>query len=68
MPALKDLLPASSYEEAKLHKLKTDAQKRSALKPPDTPTDWVLAIYRNIFSRPFGQQHLELFDWAWNVK
>ena len=28
----------------------------------------MLAIYRNIFSRPFGPQHIELFDWAWNVK
>lgn len=68
MSTLKDLLPQRVYEEAKLEKIKTDAQKRSALKAPDTPTEWVLAIYRSIFSRPFGPQHLALFDWAWGVK
>lgn len=68
MSTLKELLPQRVYEEAKLEKIKTDAQKRSALKPPDTPTEWVLAIYRSIFSRPFGPQHLEVFDWAWSVK
>ena len=68
MSTLKDLLPQRVYEEAKLEKIKTDAQKRSALKPPDTPTEWVLAIYRSIFSRPFGPQHISLFDWAWSVK
>jgi hypothetical protein len=68
MSTLKELLPQRVYEEAKLEKIKTDAQKRSALKPPDTPTEWVLAIYRSIFSRPFGPQHISLFDWAWSVK
>ena len=68
MSTLAGMLDKKAYEQAKLSKLKTEAEKRSALKAPDNPLDWVLAIYRNIFSRPFGPQHIELFDWAWNVK
>lgn len=62
------LIGEKAYQEGKLHKIKTQAAKSSALTPPSEPLEWVLAIYRNIFSRPFGQQHLELFDWAWSVK
>ncbi len=66
--AIKDIMDARSYEQAKLQKLKTQASKNSALSAPDKPLDWVLAIYRNIFSRPFGPQHIELLDWAWDVQ
>jgi len=54
MSTLAGLLDKQAYEQAKLSKLKTEATKRSALTPPDKPLDWILAIYRNIFSRPFG--------------
>jgi len=64
---IKDFLDSRSYEEAKLEKLKAKAAQSSALTPPDNPLDWVLAIYRSIFSRPFGPQHVELFNWAWGV-
>lgn len=63
-----ELLDKQTYEQAKLHKLKTEATKRSALSAPDNPLDWVLAIYRNIFSRPFGPQHIEMLEWAWKVQ
>lgn len=63
-----ELLDKKAFEEAKLHKLKTEAAKRSALSAPDNPLDWVLAIYRNIFSRPFGPQHIEMLEWAWKVQ
>jgi hypothetical protein len=62
------LLDTKAYQEAKLHKIKTQAAKNSALTPPALPLDWVLAIYRNVFSRPFGPQHQEVFEWAWQVE
>ena len=65
---IKDFLDSRSYEEAKLSKLKSKAAASSALTAPDKPLDWVLAIYRAVFSRPFGPQHKELFEWAWDVK
>lgn len=65
---ISDYLDSRSYEEAKLQKLKHKAAQSSALVAPDKPLDWVLAIYRAIFSRPFGPQHRELFEWAWDVK
>lgn len=68
MSTLAGMLDKKALEQGKLAKLKAEAEKRSALKAPDNPLDWVLAIYRDIFSRPFGPQHIELFDWAWNVK
>lgn len=68
MSTLAGLLDKQAYEQAKLSKLKTEATKRSALTPPDKPLDWILAIYRNIFSRPFGPQHEQMFDWAWDIQ
>lgn len=65
---IKDLLDEKSYEQAKLAKLKSEAAKRSALKAPEEPAAWVTAIYRNIFSKPFGPQHKEMFEWAWGVR
>lgn len=63
-----ELLDKRAYEEAKLAKLKTEATKRSALKAPEEPMEWLLAIYRNIFSKPFGVHHKELFEWAWSIE
>jgi len=65
---IRDLIGNRAYDQAKLHKLNTAAAKRSALTAPDKPLDWVLTIYRSIFSRPFGPQHQELFEWAWEVR
>lgn len=63
-----ELLGASAANEARLYKLKAAAAKRSALTPPDSPLEWVSAMYRSIFSKPFGRQHEEVFDWAWAVQ
>jgi hypothetical protein len=68
MSDIASFLGASAYQDAKLQKIKNQAAKSSALTAPDKPLDWVLAIYRSIFSRPFGPQHTELFEWAWSVK
>jgi hypothetical protein len=68
MTALAGLMDGRAYQEGKLRKLKAQAAKNSALEPPKAPLDWVLAIYRTIFSRPFGPQHVELFDWAWAIE
>lgn len=68
MGTIKDLIDTKSYERAKLEKLKAEASKRSALKPPDSPLDWVTAIYRQTFSKPFGKQHEEVFAWAWGIE
>ncbi len=66
--AISDLMGADAARQAKLHKLNTEAAKKSALKAPDAPLDWVLAMYRNIFTKPFGVQHKEAFDWAWAIE
>lgn len=66
--AISDLMGADAARQAKLHKLNTEAAKKSALHAPDAPLDWVLAMYRNIFTKPFGQQHAEVFNWAWDIQ
>lgn len=68
MSTIASLIDKQSYEQAKLQKLKNEAAKRSALKAPDNPLDWITAIYRNVFSKPFGQHHKEMFEWAWSIE
>lgn len=66
--SISGLLDNRALQDAKMYKLQKQAAKNSALVAPDKPLDWVLAIYRSIFSRPFGPQHVEVFDWAWSVQ
>jgi hypothetical protein len=63
-----ELLDKRAFEEAKLHKLKVKAAKNSALSAPDNPLDWVLAIYRDIFSRPMGEFHKQMLEWGWGIE
>lgn len=65
--SVSEILGEEASKQAKLFKIKNEAAKRSALKAPETPLEWVLAMYRNTFSKPFGQQHKEAFEWAWEV-
>ena len=67
MSTLATLIDKKSYEQAKLQKLKNEAAKKSALKAPDDYLGWITAIFRNHYSKPFGQHHKEMFEWAWNV-
>lgn len=62
------LLSKDAANQAKLFKLKNDAARKSSLKPPDNPLDWVTSIYRNIFTKPFGPQHKGVFEWAWPIE
>lgn len=64
---LTDLLGVDAARQAKLYKLHQEAAKKSALQAPSTPLEWVLAMYRSIFSKPFGFHHEQIFGWAWDV-
>lgn len=64
---LADLLGAEAANQAKLFKIKQEAAKNSALKAPDKPLNWVTAMFRSIFSKPFGRHHEEMFEWAWDT-
>lgn len=66
--SITELLGVDAANAARLHKLKTAAARNSALRPPDNPLEWVSAMYRSIFSKPFGKQHEEVFNWAWDVQ
>lgn len=68
MSELTTLLTKDALQEVRLQKLKNEAAKNSALRPPDNPLDWVTAIYRPIFSKPFGPQHKEVFEWSWEIE
>ncbi len=62
------LMSKEALAEAKLQKIRNDAGKRSALQAPTAPLDWVIAIYRSVFSKPFGPQHRGVFEWAWPIE
>jgi phage terminase large subunit-like protein len=65
--SISELLGAEAANQAKLYKLKQLGLRRAALEAPTRPLDWVLAMYRQVFSKPFGIQHEEAFNWAWNI-
>lgn len=66
--SLKTILDNDIYNQAKAAKLKIDAEKKSALKAPDDPIKWLMAIFPSIFNRPFGKMHRELYEWAWSIE
>lgn len=65
---IKTLLGDELYNKAKTASIQLEKSKESALKAPNDPIDWMLALFPSIFTRPFGAMHHELYQWAWKVK
>lgn len=66
--SLKDILGDDLYNQAKSTKLQIKKAREGALKAPNDPINWMLALFPSIFTRPFGDMHRELYEWAWNVR
>lgn len=65
---IKTLIPDDVYNRAKANALKKKAEAESALKAPTDPLSWMSAMFPQIFSRPFGPMHEELFNYVWTVE
>lgn len=65
---IKTVIPEDVYKRAKTSAIQKRVEKESALKAPDDPVSWMQAMFPSIFNRPFGQMHVDVFNWAWNIK
>jgi len=65
---IKTIIPEDVYKRAKTSAIQKRVEKESALKAPDDPVSWMQAMFPSIFNRPFGQMHVDVFNWAWNIK
>lgn len=65
---IKTIIPEDVYKQAKTSAIQKRIEKESALKAPDDPVSWMQAMFPSIFNRPFGQMHIDVFNWAWNIK
>ena len=66
--SIKNLLGEEVYNQAKSAKIQIKKEKEGALRAPDDPINWMLALFPSIFTRPFGDMHRELYEWAWKVE
>lgn len=66
--SIKTLLGDDVYNQAKSAKIQIKKAREGALKAPNDPINWMLALFPSIFTRPFGDMHRELYEWAWKVE
>ena len=62
------IIPDDVFQRAKTAALKKKVEQESALKAPDDPLSWITALFPQIFTRPFGTMHQELFNYVWSVE
>lgn len=63
-----ELISSSAFAEAKLHKLKSLAEKRGSLVAPENPLEWAKMLFPKMITKPFAQRHIEMLEWAWAIE